>query len=220
MKITLNTIATTSDSFRDLFKRQRYETLVLDVLNKSQRLIQNLPLYLVEEQSNGECDFKDQVGTQYDAKLLIDKTQGALIGDRKNDLIAWFESMMDEVAEFSESIARRDLSLVSTTKLYHLMKERLKSVQANEVAVLFIPYPLVTDHQGSIYLQFATDFLQAVYNEVEAEGVISCKDVFFIYPSIEPDVVVLRNAKTRVREYISALGISEYIRYVVLPSVD
>ena len=180
MKITLNTIATTSDSFRDLLKRQRYETLVLGVLNKSKRLIQNLPLYSVEEQSNGECDFIDQVGTEYDAKLLIDKTQGALIGDRKNDLIAWFKSMKAEADEFSESGERKNLSLVSTTKLYGVMKDRLNSVKANETAVLFIPYPLVDDFQGGTHLQFATDFLQAVYNKLEKDEGISCQEVFFI----------------------------------------
>lgn len=219
MSITFRTFATISDSFRDLFKRQQYEKLVLNVLNQSVKLIPNLPLIPEREQSHGQCDFKDQIGTKYDVKLLLDNKQGALIGDRKNDLLEWFKSMIDETTEYSESIRRRDLSFVSSTKLYKLMDERLKNVEPDEIAILFIPYPVVNDSQGSFFMRLSTDFLQAVYNKLAENNLILCKSVFFIYPSMTPNTVVLRNAQTRERDYINIPEMSDYIYYEMIPIV-
>ena len=118
MGIKFRTVVTISDSFRDILKRQRYEELVLTTINKSQTLIENRPLSRVTEQSNNEPDYLDTKGNKYDVKLLLDSKQGALIGERKNDLQQWIHSMMNECGEFNNCIRNRCIANVQNTQLY------------------------------------------------------------------------------------------------------
>lgn len=62
MGIKFRTLVTISDSFRDILKWQRYEELVLTTINRSQSLLENLPLSRVTEQSNNEPDYLDIKG--------------------------------------------------------------------------------------------------------------------------------------------------------------
>lgn len=116
MGIKFRTEITISDRFRDILKRQRYEELVLTTINKSQLLIKNLPLSKVMEQSNNEPDYLDSNGNKYDVKLLLDSKQGALIGERKNDLQQWIYSMMRECEEFNDCIRNRDIANIQNTQ--------------------------------------------------------------------------------------------------------
>ena len=215
MGIVFKHEVTISEDFRDLLKRQRYERMVLTALNKSQELICDLPLTAVEEQSDSECDFIDSKKRKYDAKLLIDTKQGALIGERKNELKEWIRSMIDETTEFSECIRQRDLSIIKDMNLYRIMRKAIKSVKADEIAVLFIPYPIVDDFEGSIYLRFATDFLQATYDKLVEEKDILSKKALFLYPSMKEGIVVSRDAKSGSREYIELPELADYIKYSV-----
>lgn len=219
MGAKFRTIATISDSFREILKRQRYEELVLTIMNRSQSLIGNLPLSRVTEQSNGEPDYMDTKGNKYDVKLLLDSNQGALIGERKNDLQLWFKSMIDECEEYNGCIKNRDIMNIQNTQLYGILKNRLSSVKSDEIAIMFCPYPIVDDYQHSVFTQFATDFLQAVINELEVE-INACQEVYFLCPSMEKGIMVLREANTRIREYIDAPEIDEYISYYTVPIVE
>ena len=219
MGIKFRTAVTISDSFRDILKRQRYEELVLTTINKSQSLIRNLPLYRVTEQSNNEPDYLDTKGNKYDVKLLLDSKQGALIGERKNDLQLWIRSMMNECGEFDDCIRNRSIANVQSTQLYGILKKRLLSVKTDEAAILFCPYPVVNDYQHAVFMQLATDFLQAVVNELDEE-IKACRGVYFLYPSIERGIMVLRDANTKAREYIDAPEIAEYISFDTMPIVE
>lgn len=219
MSIKFRTVVTISDSFRDILKRQRYEELVLTTINKSQSLLENLPLSRVTEQYNNEPDYLDTKGNKYDVKLLLDSKQGALIGERKNDLQQWIRSMMNECGEFNDCIRNRGIANVQNTQLYRILKKRLSSVKADEVAILFCPYPVVNDYQHAVFMQFATDFLQAVVNELEEE-ISACRGAYFLYPSMEKGILVLRDASTRAREYIEAPEIAEYISFDTVPIVE
>lgn len=206
------TLVTIDNAFRDLIKAHNYEKYVLAIINRSTVIFQNLSFSPVSSQSHGECDFLDSQGQKYDAKLVFDNKQGQLIGDSKNDLLDWLNSMLDEKTEFSESIHKRDLTLVANTKLYRIMKERIKSVETDESAILFIPFPIVDDFQGSVFLQFATDFLQAVYDRLVDDGVVICQDIYFIYPSSKPHIYILRDSN-RKREYIRCDELKDFILY-------
>ena len=220
MGIAFITVVEVTDAFRDILKRQQYEKFVLKILNRSKKLIKNLPLNHIEKQSDGECDFEDSLGLKYDVKLLLDENQGALIGERKNDLIKWFESMRNEVCEFGDSIKRRDLSYVTSTKLYRVMKKLILSIKEDKIAILFSPYPIVDDIGDSIFQQFATDFLKAIFKQLSADGDINCKGVYYLYPSMENGVFVLRDAESNEREYIEAPELSAYINYLTVPVLD
>lgn len=219
MSITFQTVVTFSDGFRDVLKRQRYEEIVLATINKSQSLIGNLPLSRVIEQSNNESDYLDAKGKKYDVKLLLDSEQGSLIGERKNDLRKWLYSMMNECGEFYDCIRSRDMDIVRNSRLYDILKKRLLSIRADEVAILFCPYPVVNDYQHGVHMQFATDFLQAVVNELEEE-INACQGVYFLYPSMDKGIMVLREANTKAKEYIKAPEIEEYISFDTMAVVE
>lgn len=153
-------------------------------------------------------------------KLLIASKQGELIGQRKNELDLWVKSMMDESAEFSSCIIKRDLSLVSETKLYSIMESVLKKFKEGEIPVLFIPYPVILDAPECTFLQFTTDFLQATYDIYIEKHAISGKTVFFIYPSVKKNVYVLKNAETRVREYIFVQELESYFSCCTTSSIE
>lgn len=219
MEIAYRRIMTSSEGFRDILKRQQYELLVLDILNKSVKMIRNLPLRRIDKQSNNEPDFLDTADNKYDVKLLIDKKQGEYIGNRKNDIIQWINSMMDESSEFSEYIYRHEQFELTTTKLYIVMKEKLNSLKEDETGILFCPYPIVNDSKYHVFLQLATDFLQAVYDKLESDGYVKCKGVYFLYPSMEKNVVCLRNGKSGIREFIESRELGKYISYDTVPII-
>ena len=204
---TLNVV-----TFREFIKKQNYERYILEIINRSKKIFAGKHFIYVVDQAHGECDFVDECDQKYDAKLLFDKRQGQLIGDAKNDLREWIQVMVDEKIEFAKSIEQRDLSYVVYTQLYGIMKKRIETVREDEIALLFIPFPVVDDYPGAVFMQWATDFLQAVYDRLKIDGHIRCKNVFFIYPSIELNVYVLR-AANRNREYIRYEDLESIISY-------
>ncbi len=210
--INNQTLVTIDKSFRSLIQKQNYEKYVLDIINKSQVVFHSLPFTHIADQAHGESDFIDSKGLHYDAKLLFDKKQGALIGEPKNDLNDWLRVMLDEKIEFGESIMKRDLSFLPTTRLYLVMKERMASVEADENAIFSIPFPIVDEYKGSIFLQHTTDFLQAVYQQLVDDYLVGNRLVFFIYPSEDPHEYVLRDADGR-REYITCEELDDFIKY-------
>ena len=213
MALKMKFVVEVDEEFRDLFKRQKYEEIILPALNRSTKLIVDLPLEHVKKQSNSEPDFVDVMGNKYDVKVLFDDPQGKLLGERKYDLIDWFKSMQNEIEEFSEAIGARNLSIVKNMKLYDVMRSRLESVDEDEIAILFIPYPIGYDSQNQSFIQGATDFLQAVYDQLHDS--VKCKKVYFLYPSLEEDVYVLRDAQTRAREFVVAPELRNIIKYKV-----
>ena len=83
-----------SENFRDLIKRSSYENYVLLVINRSDRIFNGLTFTKNESQAHGECDYVDSNGEKYDAKLLLDKERGSLIGEEKNNIVLWIEDIM------------------------------------------------------------------------------------------------------------------------------
>ena len=134
-----------SNEFRDLIKNGNYEKYILLILQASQVIFSGKQFHFVDKQSHGECDYIDQNGVKYDAKLIFNKKQGALLGDPKNDLVKWIEEMKNESIEFSRCIEQRDLSLVRSTQLYNIMKNRIESTKEDENPILFIPFQIVDD---------------------------------------------------------------------------
>lgn len=151
---------------------------------------------------------------KYEIKLLIDEEQGALIGDSKKhkDLSEWLNVMLEEVTEFGQCIKKRDLSGVAKTKLYTIMRDRLSSVESDENAIFFSLFPLVDDSIFFKYLQFATDFLQAVYNQLLSDGYIGNRKIYFIYPTLEKSKFVLRDSEHH-REFISVPELDDIFVY-------
>lgn len=68
-------------------------------------------------------------------------------------------------------------------------------------------------------MQVATDFLQAVIDELEEE-IKACRGAYFLYQSMEKGILVLRDANTRAREYVDAPEIAEHISFDTVPIVE
>ena len=205
---------TISDRFRDLFKRQKYEEYVFTIISRSKRIFKDVKFYKIESQSAGEPDYLDQFGNKYDAKLLFNTEQGRLIGEKKNDLKEWVYSMIEECSQFGELINKRNQNLIVGTELYKIMRNMVYSLTPDENGIFFIPYPVSLDVSSSIFLQFATDYLQAVYNRLEEEKIIGEHKIFFIYPSMEESVYVLRDNDFH-REYISVPELDSFITFKI-----
>ena len=206
------TLVTIDKSFCRLIQSQNYEKYVFAIISKSQVIFRGLQFRRIEHQSHGESDYVDSHGQLYDAKLLFDKKQGALIGDPKNDLNSWLKVMLEEKTEFGRCIEKRDLSFLPETKLYQVMKDRLGSVKPEEHAIFFIPFPIVDEYKGSVFLQFTTDFLQAVYQRLTDDELVGDRKLYFIYPSGDPHEYVLRD-ENRTREYIKCDELEDFISF-------
>lgn len=210
--IKVKTVITIDDSFRSFIQQQNYEKYILTIINKSKLIFQNLRFSYIEDQAHGESDFVDNNGQSYDAKLIFDKKQGALIGDPRNDFNEWIEVMLKEKTEFGECIKKRDISFLETTRLYRIMKARLSTVKQDENAIFFIPFPVVDEFKGSSFLQLTTDFLQAVYNKLDENQLVNDRKLYFIYPSGDSNEYVLRDSGAR-REYIQCEELEGFIRF-------
>lgn len=210
--MTFYTIVKYTEAFRDLFKRQQYENYVLTIINRSNIIFRDLQFEPVPKQSDGQCDFIDNHGIKYDAKLLFDDRQGKLLGESKNDFRQWLEDMQNEKIEFGESINRRDLTYVENTRLYRIMKKRIADLNEDENGIMFIPFPIVNDFKGSVFLQLATDFLQATFDRLKDQGFVGKRRIFFIYPSSNSHEYVLRN-ENRIREYIICPELKDFISF-------
>lgn len=210
--VTTQNIAIINESFRNLIKAQSYELYILKIINKSKKIFSGLSFDRITNQSHGESDFKDSNGQFYDAKLLFDKKQGALIGDEKNEIIQWLQMMIEEKNEFGNVIHQRDLSLVKKTKLYQITEKRLSSVKPNEHVIFFIPFPIVDEYKDSVVLQFATDYLQAIYKALVQNNLVGNRRIYFIYPDGDPHEYVLRDDRFQ-REYILCEELDDFIKY-------
>ena len=206
------TVVIVDSDFRSLIKAQKYEKYVLAIIKRSTVFFKGCSFEQMSSQAHGECDFVDNKKRKYDAKLIFDEHQGQLIGDPKNDFIKWLQEMTNEKSEYSECIRKRNNSFLANTRFYEILKARIETVKDDETAILFIPFPIVDDSPESLILQQTTDFLQAVYDKLVEDGAVNCMAVYFIYPSMEPNVYVLRN-ETRKREYIRCDELGEFITY-------
>ena len=210
--IKMQTIVTIDKSFRSLIQSQNYEKYVFAIITQSNTFFHNLQFSCIDDQSHGESDYMDNHGQLYDAKLLFDQKQGALIGDPKNRFDDWLQAMLDEKTEFGRCIKKRDLSILPDTRLYQVMKDRLASVKPEEHAIFFIPFPIVDENKWSSILQSTTDFLQAVYQRLVDDGLVGNRKVYFIYPSGDPHEYVLRDDNS-MQEYIKCEDLEDFISF-------
>lgn len=212
MKFIVETKVTISDKIKKLIQSGNYEHLILQLLNRSKKLLPNT-YELVKKQSHGECDFIDTVTSEkYDAKLLLSSEQGCLIGSHNSNYEQWLRTMLDEVGEFGEYIRNRGKLPIENLKIYQLLKSILEKVRCDEHAIVFIPYPLTNDHANMIYGQFMGDILSATFSKLNENGVIAGRKVYAIYPCSDQSIAI-RCLNTGVREYFCNDELREYIEF-------
>ena len=210
--ISINTSVIIQDEFRTIIKSGNYEKIILDIMNSSKKIFPNEYIHQ-ENQSHGECDFIDKnTEEKYDVKLPLYKKQGKLLGSHNFDYEAWFKSMMDEVAEFSNVINNRGNYIAEELILYKVIKDRLATIKEDENLILFFPFPVVTDDPNSIILRFASDILTFVFDALKNNGEIKSRKIYAIYPCMS-NCLTIRFLNERKREYISNQPLKKYINY-------
>ena len=212
----LQKLAVISEDFKNFIQSGNYEILILNLMNQSRIVFPNI-YRRNENQSNSECDFVDTITEEkYEAKLPFDKKEGALICSNAGNLKDWLVYMMNEEAEFGELIIKkRGQHSVTELKLYQTLAKRLKTVQENENAVLFFPYPITLDmdpvNEFSI-LQLCSDILDSVFRELKMNGLVGKRKIYGIYPAIDGKIV-LRCLNDNKREYLSCVDLEKYFKY-------
>lgn len=217
--IATKTIANIHDDFRTIIKSGNYEKIVLDVMNSSKKMFPNKYIHQ-EEQSHGECDFVDLVTKEkYEVKLPLYKKQGELLGSNNYDYGAWFKSMMDEAAEFSNVVENRGNYKTEELTLYKVINDRLETVNEDENLILFFPFPIVLDLPDTVFLQLASNILTFVFSALKNNGLVKNRKIYAIYPCVS-NYLAIRFLNNGTCEYVSAQPLKKYIDYSTSLAVD
>ena len=97
-------------------------------------------------------------------------------------------------------------------ELYKIMEDRLSTIQEDENAIFFFPYPIVMDSKEFEWMHFTSDFLDAIFRELNKNMKVSLRNIYVIYPTIDGDIA-LRCLNNNRREYIHYEGFDEFIVY-------
>ena len=206
-----------SDNIVELFHNKRYEKYVLEIMNISTTIFPEKYEY-VTNQSNGECDFIEvNTGIKYDAKIPFYPNQIEMLTSGKKhqpQIIEWIQMMHDEAAEFDEVIKSSPRTLdVAGLKLYELMKEQIVKEKLDENIVFFLPYPIILSVNGSIFMQFAANYLNSIYTQLEKGIDLTGRSIFVIFPSSRKNEFAIKNMKSYYTEYIQYDKMNDYFSY-------
>ena len=93
------------------------------------------------------------------------------------------------------------------------MKMQIEKDRPDENIIFFIPYPIVYSESTSVFGQFASDYLDALYEELEKEVNLESREIFIIYPASEKNQFAIRTMKKTIVEYVYYEGMEEYFSY-------
>ena len=216
----INNMMTVSNNLIDLFRNHEYEHYVLYFMKES-RIVFPGEYKMVEDQSHGECDFIEvNTYTKYDAKLPFQKNQLELLTDGKQhkpQIEEWIKMMQAEASDFNPSAIRNNKDYdITETILYKIMKEAILRDKVDEHIIFFLPYPISLSISGSIFLQFCTDYLKAIYNRITEDVCMNGRKIFVIYPASEKNQFALRDLSTCNTEFIICGKLEKYFSFEVV----
>ena len=198
------------------FNKNVYEAAVLKIMNDSQNVFPST-YERVNIQSNGECDFCDKTtGVKFDAKLPFDEKQIKRLTNGKKhapDFDGWIKEMCEEACEYYFCMCKT--KKISETNLYRIIKEKIEKDKRDENIVLFIPFPITVSSPCSIYDQFSTDFLKAIYEELEKNSVLKGRTVYAIYPSTQKNIFAVRNLNYCYCDFVKCDMFDKYFSYEI-----
>jgi hypothetical protein len=207
-----------SDDFIKAFNSKEYEKFVLQIMNKSKKVFPNKYSY-VENQSHGECDFIDDItGEKFDAKLPFETEQISMLTNGKAHapmIEEWIHDLSNEACEYSLVDIRKGTFQISETRLYKTIKKYIQKNKSDENIILFFPFPIVLSCRGTIFSEFATDYLMAIYNGLSSETGLLNRKIYAIYPSAEKSVFAVRDLSKYIIEYIHCTSFDKYFVYEV-----
>lgn len=206
--------ASFNDNLISLFQKHEYEKYVLYFMNKSKIVFPGKYTF-VENQSYGECDFTDNTTFEkFDAKLPFEKDQVKLLtsGRNHNPLVTeWLKQMQSEAADFNPLEIRSNPDYnIANTKLYQIIKDAIEKDNIDEHIIFFLPYPIVLSVEDSIFLQFAGDYLKAIYSRLNGDLCLHSRKIYAIYPASKENQFALRELSSYQIEYITCEQLGKY----------
>ena len=210
MPLSVTMIASISERFSKLIDKNEYEPRLCELMNQSEEIFPGR-YERVSEQYSGQCDYVEvESGTKFDAKLPFTRKHGKLIGSHNHDFKKWLELMQREESEFGEDVITSRGKNAASLELYKIMDERLSSLEDDEHAVFFFPYPIVLDCKEFEFMLFTSDFLDAIFRELMRSQKIGSRSIYVIYPALDGDIV-LRCLNDNRREFLHYDGFDEFI---------
>lgn len=216
----INNMLTVSNNLIDLFRNHEYEHYVLYLMKESQSVFPG-EYKMVEDQSHGECDFIEvNSNIKYDTKLPFLKNQLELLTDGKRhkpQILEWIKIMKAEASDFDPLAIRNNKDYnITETKLYQIMKEAILRDKVDEHIIFFLPYPISLSISESIFLQFCTDYLKAIYNRLIDDICLNGRKIFVIYPASEKNQFALRDLSSYHTEFIICGELEKYFSFEVV----
>ncbi|MDD3228807.1 MAG: hypothetical protein PHE09_06265 [Oscillospiraceae bacterium] len=216
----INNMLTVSNNLIDLFRNHEYEHYVLYLMNESQSVFPG-EYKMVKDQSHGECDFIEvNSNNKYDTKLPFLKNQLELLTDGKRhkpQIVKWIKIMQAEASDFDPLAIRNNKDYnITETKLYQIMKEAILRDKVDEHIIFFLPYPISLSISESIFLQFCTDYLKAIYNRLIDDICLNGRKIFVIYPASEKNQFALRDLSSYHTEFIICGELEKYFSFEVV----
>lgn len=202
-----------------LFQDGNDETLVLSLMNSS-KIVFPEEYEAVHDQSHGECDFIGKTSNKkFDAKLPFLQQQISMLTNGKKhgpQIQKWLEEIHDEIVEFNPLKFREDPSYtVKGTCLYEIMKEAIIRDKVDESIIFFVPFPVVPTVHDPVFLDKTSNFLTKIYDALQEDCDLSQRSIYVIHPSIEKNIIALRNLSTNEIEYLECNALEEYISFEV-----
>ena len=209
-----------TDNIIQLFQSHNYEKYVLDIMNASKQTFPEA-YEMIENQACGECDFiAKESGKKFDAKIPFETKQIKLLTSGKKhepQILEWIKQLQDEESDFNPLEIRDNPSYdIADTKLYTIMKNQIERDKGDENIVFFLPYPMVLSVETSIFMQFCSDYLRAIYDRMKTDIDLSGRDIFVIYPSSEKNKFALRNLRQWNIEFVNYNELESYFSYEVV----
>lgn len=215
--ISIQNYFTYSPNIIKLFQKEIYESFILDLMSRS-KIIFSGSYEAVPIQSHGECDFVDvSSGGKFDAKLPFYKEQIELLtnGNRHPPLILeWLQALCNETTEYGIVKSRHNPSYtVCNTELYKVISDQVLRSKIDENLIFFLPYPITLCIEDSIFLQFASDLLTMIYEELLNDIDLVGRKLYAIYPSILKNQFVLRSLGYGPKEFLYSCKLEKYFTY-------
>lgn len=218
--MTFQHVSSISNNFISLFQNHEYEQYVLFFMNQSKNIFPG-KYKLVKEQSHGECDFIEETSQEkFDAKLPFTAKQIQLLTSGKKHeplIIEWLKQMQSEASDYDSLAIRSNPNYdIANTKLYQIMKDSIEKDKIDEHIVFFLPYPISLSVEDSIFLQFAGDYLKAIYTSLRNNINLYTRKIYVIYPSSKKNQFALRDLSSFRTEYIMCEELEQYFSYEIV----
>ena len=200
-----------SNDFLELFHKHKYEKYLLDIMNESKVVFPN-DYEMVQEQSNGECDFIDcKTNEKFDAKIPFESKHMKMLAKGKKynpDVRGWIEILRIEANEYAEGLIEE--KSISELKLYNIIKKQVEKEKEDESIIFFLPYPISIDIEGSIFAQFFPNYFDAIGCQLKKDIDLKGRSIYAIYPSAEENKFVLRQIDSQKIEFIVCEELGDY----------